>query len=216
MNILITAGPTRESIDPVRFISNRSTGKMGYALAARAAARGHQVVLISGPVALDAPANVERLAVTTAQEMLEAVDARLDACQALIMAAAVADWRPVACSDLKLKKSAMASKLELERTTDILVAVGPLKGARVFAGFAAETDHVLEEARLKVKAKGLDFILANDVSQPDAGFAVDTNRVTLVHADGTAEAWPLMSKDDVADRALDVVERLSRHSPARR
>ena len=208
MKILVTAGPTREPLDPVRFLSNRSSGKMGYALAARAAGRGHDVVLISGPVSLAAPEGVSLVAVTTAADMLRAVQAHLDWCEVLVMAAAVADWRPVTCSETKLKKASMPPQVALERTVDILATMAPLKAHRVFAGFAAETDDVIEEARRKVEAKGLDLIVANDVSDPDAGFAVDTNRVTLVYADGTAEPWPIMSKVDVAERVIAVLETL--------
>ncbi|MBN1672926.1 MAG: hypothetical protein JXR37_17910 [Kiritimatiellae bacterium] len=206
MNILITAGPTREPIDPVRFISNRSSGRMGVALAEAALARGHAVRLVTGPIAVPAPPAAERVAVVTAQDMLAAVQANLDWSDALIMSAAVADWRPRTPSPLKLKKNRMPAQLEMERTPDILQAVAARKGGRVFVGFAAETGEPEEEARRKLQAKRLDLIVANDVSRADAGFEVDTNRVTLLAADGTVEALPLMLKTEVASRILDWVE----------
>lgn len=207
MNILVTAGPTREHIDPVRFISNRSTGKMGFAIAAHAAAAGHAVTLVAGPVSLPTPADVTRVDVTSARDMLAAVAAHLPACDALVMCAAVADWRPRQPSLAKLKKSAMQPVLELEANPDILTAVGPLKGRRLFVGFAAETGNPLAEAQRKLVAKNLDLMVANDVSQPDAGFEVDTNRVTLIPRDGKPQALPLLSKRDVADRIVAWIER---------
>jgi phosphopantothenoylcysteine decarboxylase/phosphopantothenate--cysteine ligase len=209
MRILVTAGPTREPIDPVRFISNRSSGKMGYAVAAEAAKRGHTVRLVSGPVSLAVPAGVERALVVTAEEMLEAVVERLGWCEALIMAAAVADWRPREVSPRKIRKDQMRMSLELERTPDILSRVKDGKGSRLHVGFAAETHEVLESAQRKLASKGLDLIVANDVSQPDAGFEVDTNRVCLIGADGTREELPVMAKSAVAGRILDWIERRS-------
>lgn len=212
MNILITAGPTRESIDPVRFISNRSSGKMGYALARAAARHGHAVVLVSGPVSLATPRGVRRVDVITAQSMLEAVRMHWDWCEVLIMAAAVADWRPRNPSPIKLKKARMAPRLELEPTPDILLALAPHKGARLTVGFAAETDHLATEARRKLKAKRLDLLVGNDVSRTDAGFEVDTNQVILLTADGRPVELPLMSKDEVAERILRRVEELWKDS----
>lgn len=206
MRILITAGPTREAIDPVRFISNRSSGKMGYALARVAARRGHVVTLISGPVALKPPARMSFVPVTTAREMLAAVKRHLPRCDALIMAAAVADWRPACVSPQKLKKAAASRVLCLEPTTDILNALRPKKGRRIFIGFAAETERLLAGARRKLTEKELDLIVANDVSRPDAGFEVDFNRVTLMEAGGGATALPLMTKMKVAARILDWLE----------
>lgn len=203
MRLLITAGPTREHIDPVRFISNRSTGKMGFALAERAAARGHEVTLIAGPVALETPAAVRRLDVVSAVEMLDAVRTELPAADVLIMCAAVADWRPRRASPVKLKKNAMSACLELEPNPDILLSLKPQKGTRLFVGFAAETGDPLAEGQRKLAAKGLDLMVANDVSRADAGFAVDTNRVTLLAPGVPAEPLPLLSKRDVADRILD-------------
>ena len=209
MRLLITAGPTREHIDPVRFISNRSTGKMGFALAERAAARGHTVTLIAGPVALATPAAVRRLDVVSAAEMLDAVRAELPAADALIMCAAVADWRPRSIHPVKLKKREMSATLELEPNPDILLTVKPAKEGRLFVGFAAETGDPLAEARRKLESKGLDLMVANDVSQPGAGFATDTNRVTLLAPGAPAERLPLMSKRDVADRILDRLQTLA-------
>ena len=209
LRILVTAGPTREHLDPVRFLSNRSTGRMGFAIAAAAAAAGHAVTLVAGPVELATPPGVARVDVVSARDMLAAVADRLPEAEVLIMCAAVADWRPRATSAVKLKKRAMAATLELEPNPDILATLRPLKGGRIFVGFAAETGDPLPEARRKLADKGLDLIVANDVSQPDAGFAVETNRVTLVPRTGPAEALPLMSKRDVAAHIVAWVEAAS-------
>lgn len=206
MRILITAGPTREAIDPVRFLSNRSSGKMGYALARVAARRGHAVTLISGPVALKPPANAVCVKVTTAAEMLAAVKRRLPECDALVMAAAVSDWRPARMSSQKIKKRNKGMVLRLAPTPDILKTIRPMKGRRIFIGFAAETERLETSARLKLAQKGLDLIVANDVSRRDAGFDVDTNRVTLIDARGVATALPLMTKLKVAARILKWLE----------
>ena len=206
MRMMITAGPTREPIDPVRFISNRSTGRMGFALAERAAARGHAVTLVSGPVTLPTPPGVTRVDVESAREMLAAVESALDACDAVVMCAAVADFRPAQASAIKLKKREMTSSLLLEPNPDILVSVLPRKGRRLFVGFAAETGDPEREARRKLEQKGLDLIVANDVSQPDAGFAVDTNRVTLIPRNGEPQSWPLLSKAEVAERIVAWME----------
>jgi len=206
MKILVTAGPTREAIDPVRFISNRSSGKMGYAIARAAIKRGHAVRLISGPVALPAPGKARLVSITTAKEMLAAVSSNLDWCDVLIMTAAVCDWRPAMISRCKLKKSSALPFIKLERTSDILKSIAGRKGARTFVGFAAETGDPSREAKRKLKEKNLDLIVANDVSRPDAGFDVDTNRVILITADSKARKLPLMSKEDVAGRILDWIE----------
>ncbi len=224
MRLLITAGPTREPLDPVRFLSNRSSGKMGYALAAAAAARGHEVTLVSGPVALpsleDAASgrisekrpevastkNVQIVRVVTAADMLAAVKQHLATCDALIMAAAVADWRPVRVARRKMKKGeAQTMTLELKRTPDILKTIAPLKGQKLFIGFAAETHNVRAEAKRKLREKNLDLIVANDVTAPGAGFEVETNRVTIFDAH-SEEQLPLLSKRDVAERILDRLE----------
>ena len=206
MNILVTAGPTREALDPVRFLSNRSSGKMGYAIARVAAARGHEVVLVSGPVSLAAPEGLVRESVESAQEMHDMVLRCLPACDGLIMCAAVADWRPRKYSAQKLKKRNMTDVLELERTPDILEAVRPLKGNRIYIGFAAETENMEIEARRKLERKGLDLIVANDVSRTDAGFEVDSNAVTLIPREGQPQVVPLTSKTNVAEAILDWLE----------
>ena len=206
MRIVVTAGPTREAIDPVRFISNRSSGKMGYALADAAVQRGHEVKLISGPVQLAPPTGAHIVSVTTAAEMLEAVHAHVPWCDVLIMAAAVADYRPRIVSPVKLKKSHTPLLLELEPAPDILASLRPLKGSRVFVGFAAETGNPEREGRRKLREKGLDLVVANDVSRSDAGFEADTNQVLLLATDGSARELPLMSKRDVAAEILNWIE----------
>jgi phosphopantothenoylcysteine decarboxylase/phosphopantothenate--cysteine ligase len=208
MRILVTAGPTRERLDPVRFLSNRSSGKMGYAIAQAAQVAGHEVILVSGPVSLITPVGVKRIPVESAAEMLTAVERELPACDALIMAAAVADWRPATVSGSKLKKVDMDATLQLVRTPDILASLASQKGGRVFVGFAAETERVCAQALAKMNAKGLDMIVANDVSAPDAGFEVDTNRVHLI-TPAKCESLPLMSKREVGER---IVEWLVRHA----
>ncbi len=199
MRILITAGPTREPLDPVRFISNRSTGKMGFALAQAAAEAGHDVTLIAGPVALATPSGrVRRVDVETALQMLEAVQAELPGSDVLIACAAVADWRPAQVAETKLKKGEMAGTLQLVRNPDILKTVLPMKGEKRFVGFAAETGNPEQEAQRKLREKGLDFIVANDVSSPGAGFGVETNRATLYFKSSTSEPLPLLSKLELA------------------
>ena len=205
MKLLVTAGPTREPLDPVRFLSNRSSGKMGYAVAAVAKSRGHEVILISGPVAIEPP-DVKVIQVTTAEEMLVAVDKNIEWCDALVMAAAVADWRPAVVSKRKIKKTDAAPVLYLERTPDILRQVSARKGNRLFVGFAAETENLEEEAKRKLQEKGLDLIVANDVSASDAGFEVDNNRVVLLSAGAKPEALPLMPKREVAERIVSWIE----------
>ncbi len=214
MKFLITAGPTREPIDPVRFLSNRSSGKMGYAVAAVARERGHSVRLVSGPVSLDAPAGVEVIRVTTAEEMLHALRGNVAWADALVMAAAVADWRPAEYSKSKVKKTAAAPELKLVRTPDILMALKALKGGRLFIGFAAETERLVEEAERKLMDKDLDLIVANDVTATDAGFESDDNRVVFVSPSGEPETLPLMPKRDVALRIVTWAE--SRLAVARR
>jgi len=198
MRILVTAGPTREHIDPVRFISNRSTGKMGFAVAAEAAAAGHDAVLVAGPVSLPTPGGVRRIDVVSALDMLAAVRGELAGADILVMSAAVADWRPAEAAAVKLKKSAMAPSIPLVPNPDILREVAPLKGDRVFVGFAAETGAPDAEARRKLADKGLDFICANDVTAPGAGFGTDTNLVTVFGRGGFRLELPLMPKRDVA------------------
>jgi phosphopantothenoylcysteine decarboxylase/phosphopantothenate--cysteine ligase len=205
---LITAGPTCEDLDPVRYITNRSSGKMGYAVAEAAALRGAKVILVSGPVNLEAPAGVERIEVRTAKEMHRAVVERMANSSIAIFAAAVADYRPVEQHVEKIKKSDAALTISLEPTTDILAEVARNKGEKIVVGFAAETDHVAENARKKLSAKNADLIVANDVTAEGAGFDQDTNIVTLFSRDGRDLALPKMSKSEVAQRILDEVVRL--------
>lgn len=206
MNLLVTAGPTREFLDPVRFLSNRSSGKMGYALASAGVAKGHHVTLISGPVSLPPPVGINWRPVISAEDMLTAVLAELPGCDALLMCAAVADWRPKQLAMQKLKKEAMSSTLELERTPDILKAIRDVRQAdQLVIGFAAETENVNALAAGKRLDKALDLVVANDVSRHDAGFEADTNAVTLISADGV-ESLPLLPKPDVANRVLEWVE----------
>lgn len=207
MNILITAGPTREPLDPVRFISNRSSGKMGYAVAAQAVMRGHSVRLVSGPVHLTPPSEAALVSVETAAEMLMAVEDNLAWCEALIMVAAVADWRPRNVADQKLKKATDMTEIALEQTRDILAHVAPRKGSRRIIGFAAETENLVVEATRKLEEKAMDLIVANDITEADSGFESDTNRVAFITPGGRVEALSLMSKVDVADRIIDWLEK---------
>ena len=201
--VVVTAGGTQEPIDPVRMIANRSSGKQGFALAQAALDQGAEVVLISGPVQLATPSGAQRVDVRTAQEMLEAVLAAVPGAVALIMAAAVADFRPLVAAAEKIKKDSGIPEIRLENTPDILKAVTELKKKTGFPklaiGFAAESQQLLANALKKLHAKRLDLIAANDISSQEAGFGVDTNRVTLLYPDGETEALPLMSKEEVAD-----------------
>lgn len=202
--VLISAGPTQEAIDPVRFISNRSSGKMGYALAEAARTRGAEVVLVSGPTALPAPAGIDYCPVITAEEMRKALLDRFTWSDTVIMAAAVADFRPTQPSQQKLKKRHRPiTRLELTPTDDILQELGERRSTQVLVGFAAETEELLAHAREKLHAKHVDLLVANDVSAPGSGFGSDTNRVVLLTAEGEAEELPLLPKRDVADRILD-------------
>jgi len=217
--IVITAGPTCEDLDPVRYITNRSSGKMGYAVAEAAARRGAKVFLVSGPVNLDTPTGVERIDVRTAEEMRSAVAERLSASTIAIFAAAVADYRPAEAQPQKIKRFKEPLTLRLEPTPDILAEAAQAKGDRLIVGFAAETDHVAENARKKLTAKNADLIVANDVTAKDAGFDHDTNIVTLFSRDGRDLALPKLSKAEVAQRILDEILRLrslraAQHSPA--
>lgn len=201
--VLVTAGPNREPIDPVRFVGNRSSGKMGYALAAAAWRRGGRVVLVSGPTGLPTPWGVHRRDVTTAAQMHAAVLEELPAATILVMAAAVADYRPREVAPQKLKKSPGGQVIELVRTVDILLDVARLKGDRLHVGFAAETENLEQAAAAKLRDKALDLIVANDVTRAAAGFETDTNEVLLLDRTGAREELPLLSKDEVADRILD-------------
>jgi len=222
MRIVITAGPTREHLDPVRFLSNPSTGKMGFAIAAEAARRGHDVTLIAGPVNLQTPKGVKRIDVVSAREMLVESEKALVVKRqtsnvkhqtVFISTAAVADWRPAKCATKKLKKGQMSSTLKLVRNPDILKTLSKLtKPSKLskpskpsLIGFAAETNDVLSEAARKCREKGLSFIVANDVTKKGCGFGTDTNKVTFVFPDGTMKKFPLMTKRLVAKRILDEV-----------
>ena len=208
--VLVTAGPTVEDVDPVRVLSNRSSGKMGYAIAEAAVRRGAHVVLVSGPTELHPPAEVDWIPVRTAEEMHRAVRERAQGADIVIMAAAVADYRPVAPQTKKIKRAEGRLTLELEPTTDILAELGRAKGARILVGFAAETDRLADNARQKLAAKGADVIVANDVTQEGAGFDADTNIVTLFLRDGREISVSRMSKFDVANRILDCIAELRR------
>jgi phosphopantothenoylcysteine decarboxylase/phosphopantothenate--cysteine ligase len=208
--VLVTAGPTCEDLDPVRFLTNRSSGKMGYALADAAARRGARVILVSGPTALDVPPSVDRISVRTTEEMHRAVLANLGDATIVIMAAAVADYRPVSPYPSKIKRGSGGLTVEFEATPDILADVSRMKGERILVGFAAETDHVAERARQKLTAKAADLIVANDVTAEGAGFDHDTNIVTMYARDGGEISVPRMSKLDVAQRVLDHIVKLQR------
>jgi phosphopantothenoylcysteine decarboxylase/phosphopantothenate--cysteine ligase len=210
--VLVTAGPTREPLDPVRFLSNRSSGKMGYAIAEAAAARGAHVILVSGPTALPAPPGVDMIHVETAEEMYQAVLAKLESARVVIKAAAVADYRPKHKADRKIKKDQAIFPVALEPTPDILAELGKRKGTRILVGFAAETDDLVANARKKLQRKNLDLMVANDVGQSGAGFDVDTNVVKILDAAGGVEELPLLSKREVADRILDRVKAVLQQS----
>lgn len=206
--IMITAGGTREPFDPIRFISNRSSGKMGYALAAEALTRGAEVILVSAPVSMEPPPGVKLVSIETAQEMHDAVMEYFPHVDAVIKAAAVADYRPVEVAGQKIKKQTGRWVVELEPTPDILRELGRQKTRQVLVGFAAETEELEEHGREKLQEKNLDLIVANDVTRPGAGFGADTNIVTLIFADGRVEALPKLSKREVAERILDAVIKL--------
>ncbi|HEX5424286.1 MAG TPA: bifunctional phosphopantothenoylcysteine decarboxylase/phosphopantothenate--cysteine ligase CoaBC [Candidatus Acidoferrales bacterium] len=208
--ILVTAGPTREDLDPVRFLTNRSSGKMGYALAEAAARRGAHVILVSGPTELHPPEAADWLPVRTAEEMRRAVLEHSPHASMIIMAAAVADYRPVVASNAKIRRADERLILELDPTPDILAEIGRDKGNRILIGFAAETDHLVENARAKLCRKGVDLIVANDVTEEGAGFDTDTNIVTLVFRDREM-ALPKLSKLDVANHILDHAVALGRN-----
>ena len=238
MKIVVTAGPTREYLDPVRFLSNPSTGKMGFSVAAEAARRGHDVTLIAGPVALKTPSGVRRVDVVSAREMLEKSLESLkhpNTQTVFVSTAAVADWRPATCAAQKLKKHEMSSTLKLVRNPDILKTISqlskhpntptpqrpnlqtsklpniqtPQRPNLLLVGFAAETNDVLAEAARKCREKGLAFIVANDVTEAGSGFGTATDRVTFVYPDGRQEKFPLMTKRRVAAALVRTVERLS-------
>jgi phosphopantothenoylcysteine decarboxylase / phosphopantothenate---cysteine ligase len=201
--ILITAGPSREPLDPVRFISNRSSGKMGYALARAALRRGAEVALVSGPTGIEPPTGARLISVTTAAEMRKAVLAEFAACTAVIMAAAVADYRPERASSKKIKRGTDPLDLRLEPNPDILKELGAMKDRKFLVGFAAETEDVTANAKTKLRAKNLDIIVANDVNLEGSGFDGDTNIATILDRSGASRPLPLMTKDELADRIFD-------------
>jgi phosphopantothenoylcysteine decarboxylase/phosphopantothenate--cysteine ligase len=210
--VLITAGPTQEAIDPVRFLSNRSSGKMGFAVAEAALARGADVTLISGPVAIAAPEGARTISVRSAAEMYEAVKDNVAGATIVVMAAAVADYRPASVHKQKIKKNGKALVLELEPTVDILAAVARENGDCLVIGFAAETENVIANARKKLAEKGADLIVANDVSASDSGFDVDSNRISIVSCDGVVEL-PLLSKVDAAEKIIDAAMKIRNARP---
>lgn len=203
--IVVTAGGTQEPLDPVRFISNNSSGKMGYAIAKAARDRGAKVTLISGPSSLPKPAGIEFISIITAREMMLAVQKAVINSQTLIMAAAVADFTPARVSPNKIKKESGEFLLKLGKTTDIL---GSVKGDFVKVGFAAESQNLEEEALRKLRTKNLDMIVANDITLPDSGFGADTNQVIIINKQGEKEILPLMPKIDLADIILNKVVKL--------
>jgi phosphopantothenoylcysteine decarboxylase/phosphopantothenate--cysteine ligase len=206
--VLLSAGPTQEPIDPIRYISNRSSGKMGYAIAEAAHKRGAQVVLVSGPTSLPCPRGVELVRVETAEEMAKQMSVRLSWSTIVIMAAAVADFRPKQAAEQKLKKGGSpTAALELETTTDILAALSARRSTQVLVGFAAETHDLLKHAKVKLTSKGLDVIVANDVTRPGAGFGSDQNAAVLIERDGRVTDLPLKSKRELADDILNAAHR---------
>ena len=224
MRFVVTAGPTREFIDPVRFLSNPSTGRMGFAVARAARAAGHDVTLIAGPVSLKTPPGVTRIDVVSARDMLNAVRTVIARADVLVMTAAVADWRPARCASRKLKKTEMSDTLHLVRNPDILKTINQSYGraalvkaktgatgvppvALIRIGFAAETGAPAAEAARKCRENGLDLVVGNDVTEPGSGFGTATNRVTFVTPDGNVQRLPLMSKLAVARRIVSFAER---------
>jgi phosphopantothenoylcysteine decarboxylase/phosphopantothenate--cysteine ligase len=210
LKLLVTAGPTIEAMDPVRYISNRSTGKMGYALARAAAMRGASVTLVSGPTSLPPPRGVKFLGVKSAEEMKEVVFECLDDIDVIIKAAAVSDYRPREVSAQKIKKGAASISIDLVKNPDILSELGKAKAGSdyILVGFAAETEDMLANAMEKLRDKNLDIIVVNDITREDSGFNADTNLVKIIYKDGSREELPLMSKDEVADEILDRIKTL--------
>ena len=205
-NVLVTAGPTQEAIDPVRYITNKSTGKMGYALAYQAALMGAKVTLVTGPTNIEIPFGIsEVIKIKSAGQMYEAVTSRFDEMDIVIKSAAVADYKPKNISDSKIKKSDSDLVLELDRNKDILFELGKLKTKQVLVGFAAETDDLIANAQKKLAKKNLDFIVANDLKQEGAGFAGDTNIAKLLFADGNIVELPIMTKNQLSKEIYDKI-----------
>jgi phosphopantothenoylcysteine decarboxylase/phosphopantothenate--cysteine ligase len=201
--LLVTAGPTREEMDPVRYLSNYSSGKMGYAIARAARRRGAEVVLVTGPVCLEPPCGVKTVRVVSASQMREAALREFADSTIIVKAAAVADYRPELRAETKMKKRGASLNLTLVQNPDILAEMGKIKGDRIIVGFAAETAALQENASKKLREKNLDLLVANDVTREGAGFSVDTNIVKILFRDGTVEDHPLMTKDQLADVILD-------------
>lgn len=208
VKIVVTAGPTHEYFDPVRYITTPSTGKMGYALAQAASERGAKVVLISGPTSLEAPDGVETVRVKSAAEMADAALRKARGCKVFIGAAAVADYTPATAANQKIKKKSAILTLKLKPTLDIIAELGKRKGKRITVGFAAETNELIKHGAEKLKKKNLDLIVCNDLTRPGAGFAVDTNIVTILHKDGGSEQLPQMTKLETAHEILDRIHSL--------
>jgi len=210
--LVVTAGGTQEPIDPVRYLTNRSSGKQGYALAQAGLDAGAQVTLVTHPTGLTPPVGAEVVEVCTAQEMLDGVLTACENADGLLMAAAVADFRVKRVAEHKLKKRDGVPQIELDAAPDVLGTVAKMRGAlkrlKVVVGFAAESRDLFENAAAKLTSKKLDFIAANDISASDAGFSVDTNRITLLYADGRRESLPLMGKDEVAEAIIERVATL--------
>ena len=212
LNVLITAGPTRESLDPVRYITNHSSGKMGYALAKAALSRGAHVTLVSGPVSINPPSGADLISVNSAKEMYAAVITKKDEQDVFIMAAAVADYTPASFSEQKIKKSDDDMTIQLERTSDILKEIGhSKKPGQVVAGFAMETEKLIENATKKLDSKNADLIVANNTKDEGAGFGTDTNKIALISQNGTEEI-PLLLKDECAHIILDKITEIKKQN----
>ncbi len=208
--VLVTAGPTQESLDPVRYLTNHSTGKMGYAIARKAVEFGAKVTLISGPVNIEKPDGLLKfIGIKSADEMFEAVKDELDSIEIVIKSAAVADYRPISVADNKIKKKDGNLNIELERNPDILKYIGQHKGDKILAGFAAETENIIENGKRKLVSKNLDFIIINNIKETDAGFGTDTNIVTILDKYGVQKDYEKMLKDEVAKEILDKIVEIS-------
>lgn len=208
LTYLVTAGPTREPLDPVRFLSNPSSGKMGFAVAREAKRRGARVILVAGPTAVEPPQVDEVVRVRTAVDMMGAVFEFVEEAAVLVMAAAVCDYRPANYSEEKIKKGLGSITIDLVANPDILTEVCGVRRPRVVVGFAAESDDLLENARRKLQGKDLDLVVANDITIPGAGFAGDHNAVSIVDREGNVESIPRTTKDEIAARIIDRVESL--------
>ena len=207
--IMITAGPTVESIDPVRYLTNRSTGKMGYAIAKQAANRGAEVTLVSGPTNIAPPSNIKKLIkIESAKDMYNAIIENFDDNQVIIKSAAVADYKPKTYSDKKIKKNDDDLVIKLDRNKDIAYELGKIKKDKILVGFAAETNDIIENAKGKIQKKNFDFIVANDLTEEGEGFGTDTNIVKIIDKEGNINKYPQMKKDEVANVILDKVKSL--------